>query len=195
MNEKVIIEKIARDAETRAEALIAEARAEAERTLAVARAEIESRRAVTLAEAKRDAETLIKNRLALAELDVRRAELKARQDEIGGVYASVKRNLLLLSGEGYRDLICKMLYKYAEDGDTVVAGAADLKKIDRALIEGVAKSKKIGLALSPEPGAFDGLKLANAVCDKNLTFDGLLNELRSETETAAVKIIEGGVGA
>ncbi|GHV02405.1 hypothetical protein FACS1894211_13740 [Clostridia bacterium] len=190
MDKTVIVEKIAQDAESRVKSLLAEAEREVAATLDGARAEIETRRAAALTQARKEAETRILNRLALAELDIRREELKARQAEIGKAYAAVRHNLLILSGEGYKDLARKMLLTYAEDGDTVVAGASDIKKMDKAFIDSVAKTKKINLTLAPEAGAFDGgFKLTNAVCDKNLTFDGLLAELRSETEAEVVRLL------
>jgi vacuolar-type H+-ATPase subunit E/Vma4 len=191
MNQTVITEKITRDAEARAKGLVADAEKEAAARIGGAREQAEKRRAAAVAQAKKDAGILIANRLALAALDVRREELRARQAGIGRVYAAVKHTLSSLTGGEYRDLIRKMLVQYAEDGDAVLAGQSDIKKLDAGFIESVAKARKIRLTLCPEPGDFDGgIKLIGAVCDKNLTFDGLLAELRTETETEVVRLTE-----
>jgi V/A-type H+-transporting ATPase subunit E len=189
---KVIVDKIIEEAERTAASILRDANEDAERLLEKTRAEGEERRKSALAEAAREAEELVRNRLTLADLELKREELRARQALIDAAYTAAKRSVMCLAGEGYKDLVRKMLTKYAESGDTVVAGKSDIKKLDAAFIETVARALRIELKLQSAPGDFDGgIKLVNAACDKNLTFDGLLAELRREIDADVVKLIEG----
>lgn len=185
--EKKIIDRIISDAERAAASSVRVAEETAKELLETAEKECAERREEVLSDARRSAEELVRHRLTLAELEIKKDALSERQAVVDKAFAAAKAAVLNMPELRYKDLIKDMLRKHAANGDTVVVGKADSKRITAAFIESTAKDLKLKLGYDGNGEFEGGVKLTSAACDKNLTFDSLFKMLRQETETEVAR--------
>ena len=126
-----------------------------------------------------DAEEVIKRRLTVADLDVRKIILKAKQDAIGEVLKEAYEKLCALKKTEYLKLVEKTVGQAADIGDEIVLSSdgvinkEDVKKL------GVFSAKK--LSVSEKAGDFKGgVYLIGKTCDKDLTFKALIENGKDE---------------
>lgn len=185
MARQELLDRIARDADDRARAILAEAEAKADSLLAAA----EEERSLLLDGARKVAEAsrpeVIKRRKAMAELEGRKLVLSEKQSLIAEAYREALREIKV--SDRYDSLLVAMIASAAEEGDGVIFSSSDFGKVDRAKVVAAA-SKKCGkkLALLEEKGDFDGgIVLRGKDCDKNLSLEVELATLRSEEDVCA----------
>ena len=188
---KAIIDKILAAANKNADAVLSAA----EKDAAAAR-----KKAQTAAKEYSDGETakagravadIVKNRIALAELDIKKQELAARQDTITECFDTAANRIFSDDG-AYLRLITDMLKKYAESGDEIIIGQGDQSRITKDFVKKTADALKIALTLCNAAGEFrGGIKLKSKVCDKNLTFESLFKMLRQDIEPKVSDILFG----
>ena len=136
----------------------------------------------------RETADIVSRRLTVADLDVRKISLAAKQRVIGEAFDLALKNLCALDGKKYAAFIEKLLENYAEDGDTVVLSedfgisAETIKKMK------VFSEKKLKIAA--ERGSFKGgIRLAGKICDKDLSFAALITVKKESVSAEVLKIL------
>ena len=121
-------------------------------------------------------------RETVADLDIRKAILFAKQEVLGEVYARALEKLVALDHDTYIALIAKMLEQCADRGDLVVLAKG--APVTAGEVGALSACRKKNLSVSDELGAFSGgMMLLNEKCDKDLTFETLLKEIQPEIES------------
>lgn len=134
---------------------------------------------------------IVKRRLIVADLDVRKNTLDAKQKLIDDVFVKVKKVLLKMPKKEYISFVEKLIEKYAEVGDEVVLSNDKVLTIDDISNLSVFKKKKLEIADKPE-NFLGGVKLVGKVCDKDLSFDAIIQAKREELGAfVASQLFEG----
>lgn len=188
--QKAIIDKIIEDAETRAAEIISVANAEAEKSIAGGNSWAERYKSEQNAILNAANEDKVLRRKTVAELDVKKIVLKAKQDSIESVFDSAYKKLCSLNKAEYLSFVVKLIEKSAEEKDTVVLSSDGvISETDLTSFE-VVKDKN--LAVSAEKGDFvGGVMLVGKICDKDLTFKSIVNESKSEFVSEVSKELFG----
>lgn len=188
--QKAIIDKIIEDAETKAAEIISIANAEAEKSIADGNSWAERYKSEQNAILNAANEDKILRRKTVAELDVKKIVLKAKQDSIESVFDSAYNKLCALKKTDYLSFVVKLIEKYAEEKDTVVLSSDGvISETDLTSLE-VVKDKN--LTVSAEKGDFiGGVMFIGKICDKDLTFKSIVNESKSEFVSEVSKELFG----
>ena len=185
MAKQELLDKILGDAEERARVIVSEAEAKADALLAAAE---EERAALTESARKMAAAAwpeTVKRRRAMAELEGRKLVLAEKQALIKEAYREALK--VLRESDRYEVLLVKMILSSAEKGDGVIFAAADFDRVDRKKVVAEAnKASGLDLVLLNEKGDFDGgIVLRGKDCDKNLSLEVELENLRAEEDVCA----------
>lgn len=188
--ETVLTAKITADAKAKAAALIKQAEEAAEAQLSKTREAVETRRENALAEARAQAEELIKHRLSLAELEIKRQSLGARRAAVDKAFDEAVKRMYELKPDEYLAIVSRMIKKHGRDGDAVLRGKGDEKRITAQAVADISKALKVNLRLSDSTGDFrGGVKLLGKESDKNLTFESLFRLMREGLEAEIAQIL------
>lgn len=188
--QKAIIDKIIEDAETKAAEIISIANAEAEKSIADGNSWAESYKSEQNAILNAANEDKVLRRKTVAELDVKKIVLKAKQDAIESVFDSAYNKLCSLNKAEYLSFVKKLLEKYAEENDTVILSSDNI--ISEKDISDLKVVSDKHLAVSAEKGDFiGGVMLVGKICDKDLTFKSIVNESKSEFVSEVSKELFG----
>lgn len=183
-----IIDDILSSARNTAAAMIEEATAERDASVEALRAELEKAEAAAAEKTRAAADAVYAGQVKLGELESGKLMLKAKQDCVAAVYAAVREKILGLSDAKYLELMQKLIVRYCEDSDEVIAAKADAKRVTAAWVKKVATAAKKKLTLSSERGDFAaGVILRNARYDRDLTVDELIADLKDRTESEVVQ--------
>lgn len=182
-----IIQKILLDAQTAAQKKINSANVKAEETVSKAKFDAEKEFDEAKAVVDKNAELYLSRNNTAALMEQKRRFLGAKQQMIDDVYAVVLKKLSDMGKDDYLRLVESKIKQYAEKGDEIIISENAPFTAEELLNLDVCKN----LALTAvKNGKFSGgIVLNNAVCDKNLTFDTLVEELKTRTEAeVAVKL-------
>lgn len=183
-----IIDDILSSARNTAAVMIEEATAERDASVEALRAELEKAEAAAAEKTRAAADAVYAGQVKLGELESGKLMLKAKQDCVAAVYAAVREKILGLSDAKYLELMQKLIVRYCEDGDELIAAKADAKRVTAAWVKKVATAAKKKLTLSTERGDFAaGVILRNARYDRDLTVDELIADLKDRTESEVVQ--------
>lgn len=187
-----IIAEILRRGEAEKSALLEEANRkvralEAEDAAFVA--DLERQTALDLAEEEK---TILARRRSVAELDVRKLTLSAKQAAVSRAFAEAKARILALPDAEYRQFLRALLAAYAAGGDTVVVSKDDCRRFSQSEVSAFAKERGIKLGYRADGEFSGGLVLEGGCCDKNLTLDMLLAECRERAEKRVADLLFGG---
>ncbi len=173
---EAIIKRIISDAEKKSKALIGSAEADAEERKKDANDWAEEYLKTQRELLKTETEEIVKRRLTVAELDVRKISLKARQDLIAAVYDSAYEKLCKIDKKDYLKLVEKLIVENAEEGDTVVLSCD--KVLKPSDIEKLEVFSEKGLKVQPTGDFIGGIMLVGKNCDKNLTFKAVIEDMK-----------------
>jgi len=188
--QKAIIDKIIEDAETKAAEIISIANAEAEKSIADGNSWAESYKSEQNAILNAANEDKVLRRKTVAELDVKKIVLKAKQDAIESVFDSAYNKLCSLNKADYLSFVKNLLEKYAEESDTVILSSDNI--ISEKDLSDLKVVTDKHLAVSAEKGDFiGGVMLIGKICDKDLTFKSIVNESKSEFVSEVSKELFG----
>ncbi len=189
MKEQNIVTKIISDAELKAEQIIAAAEANAVQTVQAARDRSNAYREEQLAlNAARNDEVLRRTEIN-AKLDKNKKVLAAKTEALDSVFEGALAALCALSEQEYADLICNLLERYAENGETVVL--SENCPCKEKIFSAEVVSKK-ALEVSRQYGKFaGGLVLVGKGADKNLTFEALVASAREEKQAEVAEKLFG----
>ncbi len=130
---------------------------------------------------------ILARRITVADLDVKKILLNAKQEVIDEVYESAKSKLKSLPAAEYKKLIEGMLIAAATDGDEVRISKEDSKAITAAFVKKIADKKGIKLTLAVDDKVDGGIVLRGKSCDKNMTIDLEVAAVKLLTETEVSK--------
>jgi|GEM_PF-298591 len=184
MNGKeAIIAKIISDAEKAAAGVIEEAKAKAQGVIDEANGLADEYRHKFLDGIDTEKANILRRRKTVAELDINKLFLSAKQKAIDEVMSRVRAQLVGMSDKEYTALVSAMLERYAEDGEEVIFPSVKKKLFGKAFVDGFnAKSGK-KLVFNGNYGDFcGGIILANGGIYKNLTFELEVDEARERYE-------------
>lgn len=129
-------------------------------------------------------ESILRQAIVDANLEVKKLLLASRREVLDEAFSAAMDRLTNLPKKEYLELISSLL-KNAEDGDIVYISKKDSKIITKDYIAGEAK--KLGKKISLSNENIDiagGMILSNKNFDKNLSFEVLMFDIRSEVETS-----------
>lgn len=180
---EAIINSIIAAAEKKAEAIVADALAEKEELLEKTRVALEAKEKEAVSRAEAEAEKTVARKLTIAELNVRKQLLAAKQTVIDKVYDAAITKTLNMADNVYREFIGGLVQRYAGDGDEIMIAERDAKRLnyDWATSLGVKIGKDVSLSQKYHGGR-GGVVLTGYKCDKNLTVETLASEVRDKTE-------------
>ena len=136
----------------------------------------------------RDAEETVSRRETVAGLDVRKRLLAAKREAIEAVFTRALEKTRAFGKERYLAVLDALLEAYAEDGDAVqLSKYAPVDGRDLAASK-VFLAKK--LVFRDADGDFEGgLRLYNAVSERDLSFRAILEARRFELEREIVQAL------
>ena len=185
---EAIVGRILSDAQQKAETRKAEAAARAENARDEARRKAEALLTSGRAQLMRDAEETVSRRETVAGLDVRKRLLAAKREAIEAVFTRALEKTRAFGKERYLAVLDALLEAYAEDGDAVqLSKYAPVDGRDLAASK-VFLAKK--LVFRDADGDFEGgLRLYNAVSERDLSFRAILEARRFELEREIVQAL------
>ena len=183
MSKSEIIDKILSDAQEKAEAILNDAHDKASKMVADANAESRDKKRVAETEASMKSPEMKRRSVSVAELEVKKLALAARQEILTSAFDKALDKLCALPDPEYLAMIGAMIRSSASDGDVVVISSSDAKRITPAFIKEIAKEMGIQLKLSDKFGDFKGGVILESVgCDKNMSFEVEMSTLRETLE-------------
>lgn len=176
--------KIEDEAALKAETLLKEAKEQAGRIRSDAEAEIERSRAQYAAQLEAEAPEVARRAAIMADLDVRRLLLGARQELIGQSFDGALDRLLSLGREPYLAFMEKLLDQAVNTGDEELLVASDEKHLDASWLESYNTKKGQRLTLSDEhPRIRGGFILRRGRISENCSLETLVRWLRDDLES------------
>lgn len=191
--------RIMDEARAKAEANLKQAEKEAGRIMEAARAKAEQKRAELLEKAGIEATEAEKRIIALAELELRKQKLKAKQDLVEEAFRKTLEKLSSMPPEQYAEVITGMILEAVQDGSGEIIfsnydrSRLDVKNIIERVNRKLLEAGKTGtVSLSSEERDFTGgfiLKRGNI--EINNTFEVLIKVNREELEHVALTELFG----
>lgn len=191
----IIIKRIEDEAKAEADAILAEAVQKAKAITDSAASETEALVDKIEKEAENQAQETRRRRLAVAEMEARKAALAQKQRIIDEAFDLALQDLAALPEAEIEALVTPMVLEAAEGGEELVVPAKDRvlyeKKLLKKLNGAMAKANKPGnLRLSAESGNFvGGVVLASDTVEKNATFEAVLRSVREENQRAIAELL------
>lgn len=149
-----------------------------------------------LEKARKAAEEKKRRIISMAELENRKALLKAKQEIIDEVFERAKEKIKALPDEQYQDLIADMLMKSIITGnEEIIISESDRQRITPEFIQEINKrlkdmGKQGNLRISDASrDMIGGFILKSKDVEINSTFDSLIKMEREELETEIAKIL------
>jgi len=191
-----INQKILKDAQTQADEIIARAREEAKAFLEEEKKKADEKKNQVIAEAEAKAEEMKRRMLSTEALEVRKENLRAKQELLDEVFDKVIEALTNLPGDLYENLLMDMAVRAGMPGDsTLILSRNGREKLSKdfagKLIKKLAdKGIKANIKISDEDMDISGgfiLKFGDM--EINNTFDALVRSQRDQYEPQVVQIL------
>ncbi|MDI6601083.1 MAG: V-type ATP synthase subunit E [Thermoanaerobacteraceae bacterium] len=190
-----ILEKIKSDADNEAKSILDEAKEKYDEILKKAKAEAEKEFDASMARAKRDAEEHYRRLISMAQLDMRKEILTAKQELIDRAFKEAGDVLINMNKEDYVELLFKLLLKSELDGNVkIIFSKKDRENmpdfIERANEYLKLNNKQLTLNLSDESFEGDGgFILSSKGIEENYRIKTLIEEKREEIEPDVISIL------
>ncbi len=181
MKDQSIVKKIISDAEAKAEQTVAEANRNAEQIIQRAEQSAEEFKSAQLAASKSRGEAALEGRKISARLDASKLVLNAKIEALNKVFTEALELLCSLPEGEYVAFISQILQKHAEGGEKIVLSerCSFAEKIAELSVV-----KERDLVISGARGSFlGGVVIEGQSCDKNLTFEALIDGARESLQT------------
>ena len=138
----------------------------------------------------KDVNDMVARRKIVAELDVRKNILKAKQTILNEIFVSAEKKLCSADKKSYLKFVLKNIAESADDGDEVVL-SCDGVLTEKDLTES-AIFKARNLKIAKIRGNFvGGVMLIGKTCDKNLTFHEIVLSEKAEKASYLAKQLFG----
>lgn len=188
--QEAIINKIIKDAQKIANSTYEEGAANAQEIINATENDAKIYRTQNREESSKEREDIFRRRITVANLEVKKLILGAKQKLIG---KSFEESISAIRDDkaGYKKMLIGML-SYATDGDILTVSKEDKAIFTQKFVDEVTKEKNIKLTLNKEYGEFaGGIILSNESIDKNFTLEVELGTLRDEIEPKIAKMLFG----
>lgn len=192
-----ITERILQNGRGKAAAIKREAEAKAQEIIAEAQKRADSQSKEKFSAATRQATEERKRILALAQLEARNDILRAKREVIEEAFRGVLERLCSLSEVGYWELLKKTLVEIAGGGEEIILSSSDHKRIPREFLNQINElliknGKRGSLKLSRETRNIrGGFILKAGGVEINNSFESLVDSIREEIELEVVGILFG----
>lgn len=187
---EAIINKIIKDAQRIANSTLEEGGQKAQQIIATAENDTRLYRAKNRQESTKERDDILRRRITVANLEVKKLLLAAKQEIIGKAFAE-SVEALCADTAGYKKLL-ECMFSYAEDGDILTVAKCDKDILTKDFAEKLAKKNGIALTLNKQYGEFSGgIILSGKGADKNLTLEVELASLRDEIEPEVAAMLFG----
>lgn len=185
-----IINKIIRDAQKMANSTLEEGVVKAQEIINFAENDSKIYRTKHREESHQEREDILRRRMTVANLEVKKLMLAAKQQVIGSAFdksvEAIKKDTL-----AYQKMLKGML-EYASDGDILTVSKNDKDIFTKKFIDEALTHKKIKITLNEKYGDFKGgIILSSAAADKNFTLEVELSSLRNEIEPEIASMLFG----
>ena len=129
---------------------------------------------------------IVDRRKIVANLDVKKNILKAKQDVIGDTFSLVVKKLQSLKKKEYLKFVAKLIGNNADYGDKIVLSNDGVISKDEILALDVVKEKN--LTIDSKHGDFvGGVMLVSDKCDKDLSFRSIVEDKKEELYSFVVE--------
>ncbi len=181
-----IIERILSDANDKANALLEDSKSKAKTKIEDAKKWAENYKSAQEDVLNEELKGIFSGKTTLAELEVRKLNLKARQDIISAVFDKAYEKICKIDKKDYLDFVEKLLKENSDTDDVIVLSKDGVLTPNDIIPLKIVKERN--LTVSNEFGNFiGGIFLVGKICDKDLTFK---NIIENKKEDASVKIAE-----
>ncbi len=191
-----IIQRVLDDAHSKSESIKAEALAKASSIENEARQKAARQQEQILEKARKEAIEQKRRIIGVAQLEVRKELLSAKQELIAESFKKALDELTAMEGKSYQAVIRNLLLNLVESGtETVACSASDLKKIPESFWQEIndalrEKGKKGELTLAEEPRDIrGGFVLLSDGVEINCSFEALLEMQRDELEPEVAAVL------
>ncbi len=174
-----IIERILSDATEKASSLLSSAKSQAQQKIDSVKLWAENYNFAQKQLLDAEVKDIVFRKITVAELDVRKLILKARQDVISTVFDKTYEKLCNLDKKTYLEFVNKLVENYADDNDEIVLSCDGvLSDVDVKTLKVMSVKK---LTVAKETGDFiGGIMLVGKVCDKDLSFKRLVDNKKDD---------------
>ena len=139
---------------------------------------------------KTETEDVVARKKIVAELDVRKALLKTKQEILDEIYARAEQKLCKLAKKQYLAIVLSKIEEFADEGDEVMLSCDGVLSEKDVAGSEVFKRKK--LSVSKKQGKFyGGVMLIGKVCDKDLTFHEIILAEKEKSAPSIAKKLFG----
>ena len=139
---------------------------------------------------KNETSDIVERRKIVAELDVRKTILKAKQKILDDVYANAERKLCKIDKNAYLKMILEKIEEFADIGDEIVLSKDGV--LNEKDLEGSAVFKSKKLSIAKIQGKFiGGVMLIGKTSDKDLTFHEIISAEKEKTAHELAKKLFG----
>jgi V/A-type H+/Na+-transporting ATPase subunit E len=191
-----IIERIVQDSLAQTNETLGQAKHKASVILSRARAEATSQVKSRIDKAHREADNLIKQEKSIAQLELRKKMLEAKQEVISEIYKNITEKITSLPDNEYVVFIKKQVLNAVETGkEQMIFSAQESGRIGTKFIQEInqelKRNGKIGeLTLgSPSKQLNRGFLLQQGPVVLNYSLESILARLREETELKVAEIL------
>lgn len=175
-----IIARILSDAESKANTIISDAEDKVNEYKSQAETWCENYLNVQREMLKKDVEDIVSRRKTVAELDCRKIILAGKQDIISKVFKAILSKLCNLPTDKYLELVNSLVKEYGENNDKLIY--ADNSPLNEELLSNLESVKNLGIKIEGMGSFNGGVVLTNDICDKDLSFETLIQTKKSEIE-------------
>jgi V/A-type H+-transporting ATPase subunit E len=184
---EAILLRISEDANKSAQANLHEAQSEADAILAEAQRICDEHEANGRAEQESSKQKIRSRAITVAALDAKKLVLAAKNAQLDAAFSRARNLLLELPYKTYKKLIQSMLQN-ASEGDVLTLSEKERKLFAPEELSELAKKRKI--KISDKNGAFlGGVILSGGGVDKNMTLECEIALLRGELEDKVAKML------
>lgn len=184
---EAIIEKILKDGRAIVNSTLEEANNFSVEEISVAQNDVKVYREKNMAESYSEREEIIRRKITVANLEVKKLVLQAKQELISDAFSDAI-NAIKSDKKSYESLITRML-KLADDGDIVTFSEQDKELFDEKWLKAHTDKK---VSINKNYGAFcGGIILESSDSDKNMTLEVELNSVRNAYEPQIAAIMFG----
>lgn len=184
---QAIIEKILSDGRAIVNSTLEEANNFSAEEISVAQNDVKVYREKNMAESYLEREEIIRRRITVANLEVKKLILQAKQEMIGETFSDAI-SAIKSDKKSYESLVERML-KLSSDGDIVTFSHQDKDLFDEKWLKAHTSAKVV---INKNYGDFcGGVILEGKNSDKNMTLEVELNSVRSIFEPEIAEIMFG----
>ncbi len=196
MSLEKIIERITQESLAQANEIIGQARHQASVILSQARAEAASQAKSRVEQAQREADNLAQREKAIAQLELRKNMLAAKQELISAIYKNVAEKIATMPDKEYVLFIKNQVLNAVETGkEQIIFSPTEASRVGNKFISEINQElKKAGrageLTVGPPSNQMTrGFLLLQGPIALNYSLDSILVRLREETELKVAEIL------